>query len=48
MRAGEGRNLHRVKQKKLPESVMCGDILPGGDFVAVGGAKGNVYLCDLK
>ena len=48
MRAGEGKNLSRVRQIKVQEPVLCGDIIPGGDLLVVGGGKGNLYTYDIQ
>lgn len=48
LRAGEGRNLQRVRQMKVPEPILCGEVLPAGDIVVVGGGKGNIFAYDLQ
>ena len=49
LRAGEGRNLQRVRQMKVPEPILCGEILHGGsDIAIVGGGQGNIFAYDLQ
>ena len=48
MRSGEGKNLNRVKLLKTPDSVLCGQLLDGGNLAMVGCSDGNLVAFDLS
>ena len=48
LRAGEGKNLARVKALQVSGEIKCGELLDRGNLCMVGCSEGNITAFDLS